>query len=297
MKKVTVFTPTYNRASLLEKLYQSLLTQTNKSFVWLIVDDGSTDNTKNVVTAFQNENKIEINYIFQENGGKHVAHNTGVNNCKTDIFYCVDSDDYLSDDCIEIILNNWQRVADDDLLAGMIALKKDINKKEVITPMPKNIERASIYNLYNKHFFKGDAAIIFKSSVIKQYLFPVFENEKFVTEGAVYDLISQDYDMLLINKVIYYYEYLNDGYSVNIHQVHLKSPLGYIFFLKQRISLANNKAEYKQAVVDYIAGTVMVCRNPFKNAPIPVLDMFAVAHRAVIKIIKMLVKSLLFKRM
>ncbi len=296
MKKVTVFTPTYNRAHLLGKLYKSMLSQTNKSFVWLIVDDGSTDETRNVVESFKSENKIEIDYIYQKNAGKHVAHNTGVLACETDIFYCVDSDDYLSDDCIEIIIKNWNKVEKDDLLAGIIALKEDFTKNKVITKMPKDINRASIYKLYYKYGFKGDAAIVFKTKILKNYLFPVFKDEKFVTEGAVYDLISKNYEMLLLNQVIYYYEYLDDGYSANIRKVHLKSPKGYIFFLKQRIKIAISKEEYKNAICEYITGMIMIRRNPFKNKPVPFFGMLKSLPCSFIRLIKIFIKSIVFKK-
>ncbi len=296
MPTVTVFTPTYNRASLLDPLYQSLLVQTNKSFVWLIVDDGSTDDTKSVVEAFQRENKIKIDYIYQENGGKHVAHNTGVEHCNTEIFFCVDSDDSLTEDGVEIILDNWPKIEADETLAGLIALRKNVVTDKVLMQMPENVERASIYNLYYEHHFKGDTAIAFKTSVIKQYMFPVFENERFVTEGAIYDLISQDYDMLLIDKHIYLHEYLDDGYSANIHRVHLKSPQGYMHFLKQRIAIAKDEEAYYTAISEYTSGLIMIRRNPFKNPPVPVGDMLKVFHHSIIRVMKILIKAILLKK-
>ncbi len=296
MRKVTVFTPTYNRANMLGKLYDSLVSQTNKDFVWLIVDDGSTDDTKVLIEEFQRENKIEINYIYQKNGGKHVAHNTGVLACETDIFYCVDSDDYLSDDCVDVILKNWDEVEADDTLAGIIALKENLNENRVITHMPEGIKKTSIYNLYYRHGFKGEAAIIFKTSIIKKFLFPVFENERFVTESAVYDLISRDYKMLLLNHVIYFHKYFEDGYTANIHKVHLNNPEGYSFFLRQRIGVVKSKKDYKIAVCDYLSGMIMIKRNPFKNKPVSTTDMLKSVPCAGIKLTKIFIKSIILNR-
>ena len=108
MKTLTIFTPTYNRADILNKAYKSLKRQTNKDFIWLVVDDGSIDNTEDVVKGWIDENIIEIKYIKKENGGKHTAYNVAVENTSTElIMIALDSDDYLSDDAVEIILDTW----------------------------------------------------------------------------------------------------------------------------------------------------------------------------------------------
>src|SRR5699024_7599204 len=104
---LTIFTPTYNRAYILPKLYNSLVEQSNKDFVWLIVDDGSTDNTKKLVFTWIRENKISIKYYYQKNQGKSIAHNKGVKETDTELFSCVDSDDYLTKDCVEVVMNTW----------------------------------------------------------------------------------------------------------------------------------------------------------------------------------------------
>ena len=111
-QKVTVFTPAYNRAYTLGRLYESLLKQTDKRFCWLIVDDGSTDQTEELVSNWIKENRIDIEYYKQENQGKPAAHNTGVELTKTELFTCVDSDDYLTDNAVGEILNAWERKTD-----------------------------------------------------------------------------------------------------------------------------------------------------------------------------------------
>lgn len=108
MKYLTIFTPTYNRSNLLLHLYKSLCEQINKDFLWLIIDDGSKDNTKELVDTWKKENKIKIQYIYQKNSGKHVAHNKAVELCNTELFVCVDSDDILTNNAVEIIINYWE---------------------------------------------------------------------------------------------------------------------------------------------------------------------------------------------
>uniref|UniRef100_UPI002175FEAF glycosyltransferase family 2 protein n=1 Tax=Bacillus thuringiensis TaxID=1428 RepID=UPI002175FEAF len=203
MENLTIFTPTYNRGYLIQRCYESLCRQSNKNFVWLIVDDGSTDNTEQIINSFIKEKKIKIIYFKQKNSGKQVAHNTGVLMCTTKIFVCVDSDDYLSDNAVQLIYDTWDKIESDRKLAGIIALKGNNFSEVVGTEMPKNIEKSSIFNLYEKHKFKGDAMLVFKTDILKKHLFPVFEGEKFITEAVVYDQISQKYEMKLLNEVLY----------------------------------------------------------------------------------------------
>ena len=127
---LTVFTPTFNRAYTLDNTYRSLVRQPNKSFIWLIVDDGSTDNTKAVVDDWICENKISIEYHYQENAGKMVAHNWASQLCKTELFLCLDSDDQLTDTAVEDVISFWEKHRNDrDDLLGIIAPKTIVNKE------------------------------------------------------------------------------------------------------------------------------------------------------------------------
>jgi len=254
MPKLTIFTPTYNRGYIIRKCYESLCSQSNKDFLWLIVDDGSTDNTEDIVNSFINEDKIKIIYHRQKNSGKHVAHNKGVLMCETEIFVCVDSDDYLLDDAVQIIYETWANVEKQKNLAGIIALKGKNHKEAIGTRMPHDIESSSILNLYEKHRFKGDTTLIFKSNILKKHLFPVFEGEKFVTEAVVYDQISQKYEMKLVDKILYVCEYLADGYSKNIMSVYKRNPKGYMFYFTQKIENAKSFKDRYKAVSYYVAG-------------------------------------------
>ena len=121
---ITIFTPAYNRAHLLQRLYDSLLIQTYKNFEWLIVDDGSTDNTKQIVDKFIEENKLQIKYIYKDNGGKHTAINTGVQQAKFDLFLIVDSDDFLPEDAVSLTFKAWQNVKDNSKVCGIIGLSQ-----------------------------------------------------------------------------------------------------------------------------------------------------------------------------
>ncbi len=257
-KKLTVFTPTYNRGYILGKCYDSLCKQTSKDFVWLIVNDGSTDNTELLVGEWIKEKRIDIQYIKQCNAGKHVAHNTGVLACKTEMFICVDSDDYLTENAVYEILEAWEQVSSDESLAGFIALRGYSEKRLMSTELPHSTKKCSISELYIKYGFKGETTLVFKTRILKEYLYPVFEGERFVTEAVVYDQISQKYKMLLLNKVFYLAAYLDDGYTNNIRNIHKQNKKGYLFYLIQRIRFSKTFREKYLAYSYYLAGCISI---------------------------------------
>jgi glycosyltransferase involved in cell wall biosynthesis len=119
MMKLTIFTPTHNRATLLPRLYESLKKQTDKNFEWLIIDDGSNDDTPQVVSRFTAENAIEIRYYFQKNHGKHTAINNGVSKTENPAFFIVDSDDMLSENAVAVIREKFEKIKDNDEIAGI----------------------------------------------------------------------------------------------------------------------------------------------------------------------------------
>lgn len=233
MKLITIFTPTYNRAYTLHKLYGSLKRQTDKDFVWLIVDDGSSDGTKEVVSRWKYENVIPIKYIFQENAGKMQAHNLGAVMAESELFLCVDSDDYLEDDAISSIRAAWNGKSRE--VCGIIAQKRFIkngSSESVINKFPiKGL--TSLHNLY-KCGFKGDTALVFRTEIIRQYPFPRIEGERFITEAVSYDLIDLKYVYLLLEKPLIVCEYMEDGYTANAAKTKLQYPNGWALFFNQR---------------------------------------------------------------
>ena len=230
-------TPTYNRANLLYRLYDSLKRQTNTDFEWLIVDDGSDDGTRDVVESFVFEKKIDVKYLYQENMGKAVAFNNGVVNAKGELFFCVDSDDFLEDEAVDKILmcvNNLQR----DDIAGIIALKKDVDGNMLCDRFPRGLEYESTFKLSKFYKCGGEWSLIFRTSVLRKFKYPEIKGEKFIPECIVYDKIAQKYKMFLLNEVITICEYQQDGLTNNIVANMLKNPTGYKIFYSQRIDMA-----------------------------------------------------------
>ena len=176
-KRITVFTPTYNRARLLHNCYESLLRQTNKEFKWLIIDDGSTDNTKIIVEKWKKEEKIEIEYVYKENGGLHTGYNAAIERLDTELSICIDSDDWMPDNAIERILDIWDKNKADNI-AGLIGLDYTA-EGEIIGDILPNRELINPVQLLASKNNRGDKKYVVRTSAYKEVApMPVFEGEK-----------------------------------------------------------------------------------------------------------------------
>lgn len=218
---ITVFTPTYNRAYLLPRLYESLKSQTFKDFEWLIVDDGSADGTRDLVGRWIKEKLIDIRYYYQKNGGKHRAINKGAQLAKGEWFFIVDSDDYLPDNSLEIA-NKWiATIKDDDTFAGVCGVKKDISGIIKHGFKYKFIDKSPLYSL---EISKADKADIIRTSILKDFPFPDFPGEYFCAEGLVWCRIGCSYKFRYFNEIVYCYKYLDDGLTKNSIRNRRQSP-------------------------------------------------------------------------
>lgn len=236
---ITVFTPTYNRAYILPTLYKSLQSQAVHNFEWLIVDDGSTDNTTELVQRWQTEqNVFPIRYYKTSNGGKHRAINVGVANANGEAFFIVDSDDSLPINALENIQSVFKQIADDIRFAGVCGLRADPKTLKPLsnTALLNQTLDCSMTDIRRKYHICGDMAEVFKTSVLKQYPFPEFEGENFLSEGAVWNKISQHYLLRYIPQVWYWCEYLPDGLTQNIRKKYRNNPQGTVYVLKASLT-------------------------------------------------------------
>ena len=235
-KKLTIFTPAYNREKLIPRLYESLLRQTSSDFKWLVVDDGSTDGTKSLIEGYIAENKIEIEYIYRENGGKMRAHNDGVKNCTTPYFLCVDSDDYLVNTAVERLLETAEKceLEKNDRLAGVIS-HKGASETELLSGVefPDGIEKSSLYNLYLSGF-KGETTIMFVTDVIVRFPFPEIEGEKYVPEDYIYDKIDAEYEYIVLGEIITVCEIVSEGYTDSVVKLKKNNPVAFYMYYEQR---------------------------------------------------------------
>lgn len=221
---ITIFTPTYNRAILLPRLYESLKSQSIQNFEWVVVDDGSSDSTEEVVKGFEAENRIPIQYIKKDNEGKHLAINKGVKLAQGDLFFIVDSDDYLTPDATQLIANYYPKIKHRDDFAGM-SFRRGISATEYIgTNRTFDDIEATALDFRFKHRIDGDMAEVFKTSVLKLYPFPKIANEKFCSEGLVWNRIALKYKLLWTSHIIYIGEYLAGGLTDNSIKSRKGSP-------------------------------------------------------------------------
>ncbi|WP_318489725.1 glycosyltransferase family 2 protein [Photobacterium leiognathi] len=242
--KITIFTPTYNRSEKLKRLYESLVIQEYSNLEWLIVDDGSSDDTKEVVRQLSLENKIIINYYYQENAGKQVAYNTAIDSAVSDIFICIDSDDYLLIDALNKLTRIFKsKVINNNSCCGVVFLDSSLNGTIIGTVLPSNVEYCKLYDLYKIHGVCGDKGIAFLTNVIKKYRFPIQESEKFITESLLYNRINQQYEFYCLNEILEVRDYQENGLSSKYNMLLIDNPKGASLYYKERSSLIRSYIE------------------------------------------------------
>lgn len=231
--RLTIFTPAYNRAELLKRAYESLCAQSRKDFVWLIVDDGSEDGTKEEVAQWIEEGKIRIRYFWQENGGKMRAHNRGVKECETPLFVCLDSDDYFTKTAVDDILNRWESLADREHYAGIIAHKGSDEAHTLYGAMFPDHGDTTLRGLYRKGF-KGETTLIIRTDLLKKHPFPEIPGEKYVPEDVVYDRIDRHHVYAVLPRILTVCEIVQSGYTDRVHQLRRENPTGWLIYYSQR---------------------------------------------------------------
>ncbi len=233
---ITVFTPTYNRAYSLPRLYDSLKAQTFKDFEWLIVDDGSTDNTESVVTNWLKEGDVRITYIKQPNGGKHRAINRGVKVAKGELFFIVDSDDWLPIKSLEVTYHYYLQIKGNKSFIGVAGSKCYPDGRKVGGEVGYEVLDTDFVSYREKLQVKGDMEEVWITDIFRLFPFPEFEGEKFVTEALVWSEIAKKYKLRYFNKEIYTCEYLPDGLTKNIRAHHRNSPQGTMLFYSRQMT-------------------------------------------------------------
>ncbi len=271
-KNITVFTPTYNRAFCLHQVYESLLRQTNRSFKWLIVDDGSYDNTRDLVLNWIEEGRIDINYIYQENQGMHGAYNTAYKNIDTELNICIDSDDYLTDNAIALIHEKWLREGGEEY-AGLVGLDAKFSGELIGKSFPKHLKASSLEDLYYKYKIPGDKKLVYRTEIVNRYPnYPSFEGENFVPHGSLFIQIDKDYKLLCLNEVLVRVEYLEDGSSNNIFKQYRKHPKGFRYARIINMKYSKYwKVKVKNAIHLVSCHIQLNDCNIFKNNPYPFL--------------------------
>jgi glycosyltransferase involved in cell wall biosynthesis len=253
---LTVFTPTYNRAYILPRCYEGMLRQTCQDFIWLIIDDGSTDGTAALVREWMEDpaHPFEIRYHYQENQGMHGAHNTAYEQIDTELNTCIDSDDYMPPDAMEKILRFWDTCGRDEYVAGFAGLDATEDGQVIGIRFPAERPRGRLYDYYERWGIRGDKKLVYRSDLTRHYPYPLFPGETYVGLASKYFQLDQKYELLAYNEVLCIVEYMPDGSSRNMFRQYLRNPRGFCWFRRicMQLPFASLRFRAKMAL-HYIA--------------------------------------------
>lgn len=258
---LTVFTPAFNRADCLRHCYESLRKQTCREFIWLVVDDGSSDGTGDMVKEWMQAGELEIQYHYQENGGMHTAHNAAYELVTTELNVCLDSDDRMPEDAVVSILEFWERHGS-DRVAGMAGLDADVRTGELIgTPFEEEAGETTLNGFYAAGG-RGDKKLVYRTALMKQLPpYPVFPGEKYVGLGYKYMLADRLAPLLTMNKVLCLVEYREDGSSRNMFRQYVLNPRGFAFLRKEGMQYQPARRRRFMEAVHYVSASLLA-RNP-----------------------------------
>lgn len=273
MATLTVFTPAYNRAHTLPRTYESLKRQSCKDFLWLIVDDGSKDETAELVQSWQKEdNGFDIAYLYKENGGMHTAHNAAYERIETELCTCIDSDDEMALGAVEKILRHWETVRDSGV-CGIVGLDADIKTGEIVgTRFSEDMKTCTLSGFY-ANGGRGDKKLVYRTDLIRQTPpYPVFPGEKYVGLDYKYRMLDLQYPLSVLNEVLCNVEYQAEGSSNNMFRQYLNNPRGFAFLRKFHME---HPVSGKRLVMDCIhycsSSQISKNRSYIKESPKKVL--------------------------
>ena len=282
MKTLTVFTPAYNRAHTIKRTYRSLCVQTCHDFEWLVVDDGSSDNTRELILSFVSQVEqigdseflgysvdspwLRVHYIYQENQGMHGAHNAAYDAIYTELNTCIDSDDYMPSDAVEKILNSWNGLTEDEKCryAGLIALDVDDKNLNILGSELPTDRKSTTLSGYYERGGSGDKKLVYRTDVIKSVpKYPLFEGERYVGLAYKYMLIDQQYELLILNEPVCVVEYQQDGSSFGMYKQYWNNPKGWCFYRTNEMLYTNSLKRKLMVCAHYVSSSIMAKNKRF----------------------------------
>lgn len=262
MKTLTVITTTYNRAYCLHQVYESLCKQTSKDFIWMIVDDGSTDETKSIVAQWIAEKKIIIEYYYKPNGGMHTARNYAYEMCKTLLNVVIDSDDWMTDNAVKLIIDCWNKHGTDKLY-GLVAYNIDINGTIIGTKMPRDVETITTFDLFEKYKVRGDKKIILRSDLSKMYPYPEFQGEKFYPASYKFKHLDQDYKLYILHEAVCVVDYNQNSMTNHKFAQYKSCCRSFAHYRNEMVSLTESPTVIMRHVIHYIAESIFAGDKDF----------------------------------
>ena len=280
MVSLTVFTPAYNRADLLPRCLESMKRQTNKEFIWMIIDDGSTDNTRALVEGWMKEPlDFEIVYCHKENGGLHTAYNEAIAHMETELCVCIDSDDFMPDDAVERILAFWQEHGS-DRVAGIVGLDYDLEGKIIGDPLPDQKTVNLIDLLVGRYpIHNGDRTNVVRTELYKKYApMRVFPGEKNFNPHYMHLQISREYDFLVLNENLRFVDYQPGGMSASMWKQYRSSPRSFAETRKLYLSFPDTGFKFRfRHCIHYVSSSILARNGHFlKESPAKGLTLLAI---------------------
>lgn len=274
---LTVFTPAYNRAHTIGRTYESLCRQTSKDFEWLVVDDGSKDDTRELVEGWIAENRIPIRYTYKDNGGLHTAYNQAIKLITTELCMCVDSDDWLPEDSVEKILTLWNKKKDDKF-GGILGLDFTKDGKPIGGFLPDHVNQMRFIELGYRYHHYGDVKMVHRTALLKEVApMPTFGNEKYFNPIYLFHKIDIRYPLLVLNDNLCFVEYQEDGMTNNIFKQYIDSPRSFSELRKLVMSRkdAPVSMRYRNAI-HYVSSQIMIGnKNWLKESPEKLITLLA----------------------
>ena len=273
---LTVFTPTYNRAHLLGRVYESLCQQTCQNFEWLVIDDGSTDNTREIIAQYIAEQRIAIRYVWKENGGLYTGYNTAYANITSPLNVCIDSDDFMPENAVELILKMWNERGGEQY-AGIIGLDFYADKKQPIGGyFPENLQEVSLNEISEKGLYKGDAKQVMRSDLTRTAIIEEdFHGEKDFNPYSMVFQAANSLPLLVINDNLCFVDYQPTGMAANIYKQYYRSPWSFMKMRQIEMTVGSKSICNLLRLNIHYVSSCLIARNKhwLKDSPKPLLTL------------------------
>lgn len=267
MELLTIFTPTYNRAHTLPRLFQSLCRQSCCDFRWLVIDDGSTDSTESLIADFKARSSFKIDYIKKENGGLYTGYNTAYANIPTELNVCIDSDDFMPDDAVEIIADTWKKRGGDNY-AGIVGLDFLLDGNPISGYFPTSLSEVFLFDLRAKRLHTGDSKQVMRTDLMKSVAPMVgFPGEKDFNPYYMLIKAADTLPMIVVNKNLCFVEYqVSDSMSRNIYRQYVRSPKSFAKTRELEMSLSRTTFAHKvRSAIHYVAECRLARQSAFSR--------------------------------